>query len=73
MSDMLGRDLAVIDLPEVSSSFVTGLKGFPITAKGLRDPIPLAGRERVMHHIRTVYRTGKGAGDIPKRDIHGSF
>ena len=36
---MLGRDLAVIDLPEVSSSFVTGFEGFHIIAKGSRDPI----------------------------------
>ena len=50
---MLGRDLAVIDLPEVSSSFVTCFKGFRITAKGLRDPI---------------HFSGEGKGDASYRD-----
>ena len=39
MFDILEGDFSVIDLPEVSSSFVTGFEGFPITAKGLRNLI----------------------------------
>ena len=40
MSDILERDFSVIDLPEVSSSFVAGFEGSPFLAKGFRNLIP---------------------------------
>ena len=46
MFDILEGDFAVIDLPEVSSSFVTGFEGFPIIAKGLRNLIPFGEKEK---------------------------
>ena len=41
MFDTLERYLVVIGLVEVSSSFMTGFEGFPITAEGLRSLIPV--------------------------------
>ena len=45
MSDMLERNLVVVGLVEVSSSFVTGFEGFPILVKGLRNLISVNGSD----------------------------
>ena len=45
MCDTLKRDIVVIGLAEVSSSFVTGFEGFPIFAEGLRNLISVNGKD----------------------------